>query len=72
VRDAHVSGNRTLDTVATSAGIRPGGGTLELDGPATLTNVALLHNVSNERSQSGLAGVNGAFLVSISTMTRSS
>jgi hypothetical protein len=63
MRHALVFGNRTLDTVASSADIGPGGGTLELDGPATLTNVALQHNVSNETGQSGLAGVNGAFLV---------
>jgi hypothetical protein len=63
MQNVRVSGNQTLNTVATSADIGPGGSTLELDGPGDLSNIALVHNASSETSVSGLASDAGALAV---------
>lgn len=63
MQGVRVSGNRTLNTVATSTDIGPGGSTVELDGPGKLTNVALVHNLCSETSASGLAADTGALAV---------
>jgi hypothetical protein len=63
MQDVRVIGNQTLNRVATSADIGPGGSTLELDGPGTLSHLLLLGNLSRETSQDGLASDAGAFAV---------
>jgi hypothetical protein len=63
MQDVRVIGNQTLNRVATSADIGPGGSTLELDGPGTLSHLLLLGNLSRETSQDGLASDAGALAV---------
>jgi Right handed beta helix region len=63
MHNVRVSDNQTLNTVATSTDIGPGGSTLELDGPRDLSNIAVVNNASSETSVSGLAGDAGALAV---------
>ena len=63
MQNVRIAGNQTLNTVGTSTDIGPGGSTLELDGPGTLTGLALVDNLSSETSVSGLAGDTGALAV---------
>jgi hypothetical protein len=61
--DTVIADNRTTTLTRTLADIGPAGSTLELDGPATVTGMHLVHNVSESTSPHGLAAVAGAFAV---------
>lgn len=63
MHNVRISGNATLNQIATSADIGPGGSTLELDGPGTLSGLSLVHNVSRETSPTGAAADTGALAV---------
>jgi hypothetical protein len=58
-----IAGNRTTTLARTLVDIGSAGSTLELDGPATVTGMRLVHNLSEVTSPHGLAAVNGALAV---------
>jgi hypothetical protein len=58
-----IAGNRTTTVARTLVDIGSAGSAFELDGPATVTGMRLVHNVSEATSPHGLAAVNGALAV---------